>query len=177
MNSFVRISAALFLFVLPAPAAPETSLEITSGDFSSGGTIPPRFTCDGADDSPSLRFSGVPAAAKSLVLIMDDPDAPRGTFTHWLVWKIAPDVREFSTDSVPAGVVQGTNDAGKTGYKGPCPPSGQHRYYFRLYALDIELGLPPAARRGELSAAIKGHVLAEATLLGRYGRSNAAPSP
>ncbi len=158
-------------------AQPETSMFITSNDFTTGGTIPPRFTCEGANDSPSLRFSLVPTNTRSLVLIMDDPDAPKGTFTHWIVYGISPETGEFSTDSIPTGAVQGTNDAGKVGYFGPCPPSGQHRYYFRLYALDIPLKLPPGARREQVVAAMKGHVLAEAVLMGRFGRSNAAPTP
>jgi Raf kinase inhibitor-like YbhB/YbcL family protein len=163
--------------VLSGAAQPETSMFITSNDFSTGGTIPPRFTCEGANDSPNLRFAMVPQNTKSLVLIMDDPDAPKGTFTHWLVWGISPETTEFTTDSVPSGVVQGTNDMGKIGYFGPCPPSGQHRYYFRLYALDIPLALPAGTRRAQVIAAMKGHVLAEAVLMGRYGRSTAAPTP
>jgi Raf kinase inhibitor-like YbhB/YbcL family protein len=162
---------------LPAPAAPETSMLVSSNDFPTGGIIPPRFTCEGANDSPNLRITMVPKNAKSLVLIMDDPDAPKGTFTHWLVWGISPETKEFPTDSVPSGVVQGTNDAGKTGYFGPCPPSGQHRYYFRFYALDIPVSLPPTARRADVDKVIKGHVLAEATLLGRFGRAISAPTP
>jgi hypothetical protein len=162
---------------LPAFAAPQNSMFVTSNDFSNGGTIPPRFSCEGENISPSLRIAMVPQNAKEVVLIMDDPDAPKGTFTHWLVWKISPDTAEFSTNSVPAGVVQGTNDGGKTGYMGPCPPSGQHRYYFRIFAVDVPLNLPPKARRADVDKAIKGHILAEATLLGRYGRATSAPTP
>ncbi len=173
----MRLLATLALFAATALAAPETSMEMTSNDFSPGGTIPPRFTCEGTNESPGLRFNYIPANTKSLALIMDDPDAPKGTFTHWLVWSIRPETKEFSTGSTPGGVVQGTNDFGKTNYGGPCPPSGQHRYYFRLYALDTTLNLPAGARRAELAKAIKGHILAEATLLGRFGRSNAAPTP
>jgi Raf kinase inhibitor-like YbhB/YbcL family protein len=179
MNLLIALStvgAAAFA-VASAFAQPETSMFLTSNDFSNGGTIPPRLTCEGVNDSPNLRISMVPQNTRSLVLIMDDPDAPRGTFTHWLVWGISPDTTEFSTDSVPSGVVQGTNDGGKVGYMGPCPPSGQHRYYFRLYALDVPLNLPAGAHRRQVEAAIKGHVLAEATLLGRFGRSTAAPTP
>jgi Raf kinase inhibitor-like YbhB/YbcL family protein len=163
--------------VLPVVAAPETSMFVTSNDFSTGGTIPPRFTCEGSGSSPNLRIAMVPRNAQSLVMIMDDPDAPKGTFTHWLVWNISPDATEFSTDSVPAGVVQGTNDAGKTGYFPPCPPSGQHRYYFRVFALAKPIKLPPSARRADVDKAIEGIVLAEATLMGRFGRAISAPTP
>ncbi|MHA3772718.1 YbhB/YbcL family Raf kinase inhibitor-like protein [Verrucomicrobiota bacterium sgz303538] len=176
MKTFLCLLTAV-VGSISAIAAPSTSMFLTSNDFSNGGTIPPRFTCEGANDSPSLRIAMPPTNTKSLVLIMDDPDAPKGTFTHWLVWGISPETTEFNTDSVPTGVVQGTNDGGKVGYMGPCPPSGQHRFYFRLYALDIPVKLPAGARRAQVDAAIKGHVLAEATLLGRFGRSTSAPTP
>jgi Raf kinase inhibitor-like YbhB/YbcL family protein len=169
--------AILLLAAAGAVAAPETSMQISSNDFSPGGTIPPRHTCEGSNTSPSLRFAYVPANTKSLVLIMDDPDAQKGTFTHWLVWNIPPDAIDFTTGTTPSGVVVGTNDEGKLGYTGPCPPSGQHRYYFRLFALDTTLTLPATARRAAVQAAIKGHILAEATILGRFGRSNATPTP
>ena len=153
------------------------SLSLTSPAFKHEGEIPARYTCEGDDIVPELSWSEVPGGAASLVLIMDDPDAPKGTFTHWLVWGISPETKEFPTDSVPSGVVQGTNDAGKLGYFGPCPPSGQHRYYFRFYALDIPVSLPPTARRADVDKLVKGHVLAEATLLGRFGRAISAPTP
>jgi hypothetical protein len=163
----------LALLALPLMAAPETALEITSPDFSNGGDIPSRFTCQGRNDNPGLRFNNIPENAKSLALILDDPDAPRGTFNHWLVWNITTDTKEFTTGSTPQGIATGTNDAGKTGYFGPCPPSGVHRYYFRLYALDKTLDLPKTTKRGALDKALKGHILAQATLMGRYGKNAA----
>ena len=123
-------------------------MELTSPDFVTGGPIPKRFTCDDVNHSPGLRISGVPKAAKSLVLIMDDPDAPGGTFNHWLIWGLSPDLKEIVTNSVPNGAVQGLNDFKKNGYGGPCPPSGEHRYYFRLYAADIPVNSSASGSSG-----------------------------
>ena len=145
-------------------------MRVISPDFSEGGNIPERFTCDGQDVSPTLRIEGVPRAAKSLVLIADDPDARSGTFTHWLMWNLAPDLTEILATTPPAGAVQGVNDFGRNDYGGPCPPSGVHRYHFRLFALDTTLELPAKSKRKVLDAAIQGHTIAEATLMGRYAR-------
>lgn len=156
-----------------AMADPETALKLTSGDFISGGTIPARYTCDGSNDTPSLRISQIPAETKSLALVMDDVDAPTGTVTHWIAWNITPDTTEFIPGSVPNGVIQGTNDTGKTGYTGPCPTSGEHRYFFRLYALNIVPELSKAAVRSAFDEAIAGHILGEATLQGNYAKKPA----
>jgi Raf kinase inhibitor-like YbhB/YbcL family protein len=145
-------------------------MKVTSPDFNEGGDIPERFTCDGQDVSPILRIDGVPQAAKSLALIMDDPDAPVGLFTHWLLWNLRPDQSEIASDSPPPEAVQGLNDFGGNKYGGPCPPSGVHRYYFKIYALDTTLELPSRSKRKALDAAIKGHVIDEAALMGRYAR-------
>ena len=145
-------------------------MRVISPDFSEGGNIPERFTCDGQDVSPTLRIEGVPRAAKSLVLIADDPDARSGMFTHWLMWNLAPDLTEILATTPPAGAVQGVNDFGRNDYGGPCPPSGVHRYHFRLFALDTTLELPAKSKRKVLDAAIQGHTIAEATLMGRYAR-------
>ena len=150
------------------PAGPP--FELKSPDFAAGGPIPKPFTCDGRGHSPGLRIDGVPQVAKSLVLIMDDPDAPKGTFTHWLMWNLPPDLREIIAASVPREAIQGKNGAGKAGYFPPCPPSGEHRYYFRLYALDIPIHLASGAARDELEKAMKGHVQKEAQIMGRYAR-------
>ena len=144
-------------------------MKITSSAFQEGGNIPSKFTCDGSDTSPPLQITGIPAEAKSLVLIADDPDAPSGWFTHWLIWNIAPQTNSIAEGSAPKGV-QGTNDFGKSGYGAPCPPSGAHRYYFKIFALDRQLDLSSGARRGQLDAAMKGHVVAEGELMGRYSR-------
>ena len=145
-------------------------MKLISPDFSEGGNIPKHFTCDGQDISPTLKIEGVPQAAKSLVLIADDPDAPSGTFTHWLIWNLRPDVTEILATTPPAGAVQGVNDFGRNNYGGPCPPSGVHRYYFKLFALDTTLELPAKSRRKVLDAAMQGHIIGEATLMGRYAR-------
>ena len=125
----------------------EANMNLTSPDFGEGGNIPERFTCDGNDISPTLKIDGIPKGAKSLVLIVDDPDAPGGNFTHWLVWNIVPDLTEIIANKLPAHALQGVNDFGKSKYSGPCPPAGVHRYYFRLYALDTTLTLPQTSKR------------------------------
>jgi Raf kinase inhibitor-like YbhB/YbcL family protein len=144
-------------------------MKITSSAFQEGANIPSKFTCDGSDASPPLQIADVPLDAKSLALIVDDPDAPSGLFTHWMVWNILPQTGAIGEGSTPKGV-QGANDFGKSGYGGPCPPSGTHRYYFKIFALDRKLDLPFGARRGQLDAAMKGHVLAQGELMGRYSR-------
>ena len=145
-----------------------SSISVTSSAFQSGGEIPAKFTCNGTNVSPELKINGVPSEAKSLVLIVDDPDAPRGLFTHWIAWNIDPKTTDIAENSALSGAVQGTNDFGKTKYGGPCPPSGTHRYFFKVFALDAKLELKPSARRAELDAAMKGHVLAQGELMGRY---------
>lgn len=147
-------------------------MKITSPAFSDGEMIPKQFTADGANVSPELDISGVPEGTKSLVLIVDDPDAPRGTWNHWLVWNISPTTRIIPEDSAPEGTVSGRNDFGETGYLGPSPPSGVHRYYFRLFALDTVPDLPANATRRALDLAMQGHIVAQATLMGRYTRNH-----
>ena len=145
-----------------------SSISITSSSFQAGGDIPAKFTCDGTNVSPALQIGGVPNEAKSLVLLVDDPDAPRGLFTHWIIWNIDPKTTRVAENSAPAAGIQGTNDFGKRNYGGPCPPSGTHRYFFKIFALDTKLELKPNARRAELDAAMRGHVLAQGELMGRY---------
>ncbi len=150
-----------------AQGAAPSKISVTSFAFRSGGTIPDRFTCKGANHNPPLQFEGIPKDAKSLVLIVDDPDAPGGLFNHWLVWNIDPATRKIAEGSAPAGAAQGTNDFGKLGYGGPCPPSGTHRYYFRLFALDQKLDLAPGAKREALDRVLKSHVIAGGELMAR----------
>ena len=159
----------ILLAVIASFAAEGAKMKITSSAFQEGGNIPSKFTCDGSDTSPPLQITGVPSEAKSLVLIADDPDAPSGLFTHWLIWNIPPQANSISEGSAPKGV-HGTNDFGKPDYKGPCPPPGTHRYSFKIYALDRELDLRGGAKRGQLDAAMKGHVVAQGVLVGRYAR-------
>ena len=145
-------------------------MELSSSAFEHGGMIPSTYTCDGKDISPPLAVSGVPDGTVSLALVMDDPDAPGGTFDHWVVWNIPPQATEFAEGTEPPGV-EGRTDFGRLGYGGPCPPSGVHRYMFRIYALDAALDLPEGSRKGQLLKAMQGHVLAQALLQGNYRRS------
>jgi Raf kinase inhibitor-like YbhB/YbcL family protein len=166
------IAGALAILLAPITsfAAGGAKMKITSSAFQEGANIPSKFSCDGANTSPPLQISDVPSEAKSLVLIVDDPDAPSGLFTHWTVWNISPQTSTIAEGNTPKGM-HGTNDFGKSGYGGPCPPSGTHRYYFKIFALDRELDLPFGAKRGQLDAAMKGHVIAQGELIGRYLRN------
>jgi Raf kinase inhibitor-like YbhB/YbcL family protein len=145
---------------------------VKSDAFAEGETIPVRYTADSDDVSPPLTWSGVPHEAKSLALVCEDPDAPRGTFTHWVLFNLPPETRQFTEGiAPPAGAVQGTNDYGKLGYGGPSPPPGKpHRYYFKLFALDGPLDLPSGAKRADLLKAIEGRIVAQGQHMGRYGR-------
>ena len=160
---------AIALAAMASIAAGGAKMKITSSAFQEGANIPSQFTCDGAGTSPPLQIADIPSDAKSLALIVDDPDAPSGLFTHWMVWNIPPQTSAVGEGNTPKGV-QGTNDFGKSGYGGPCPPSGTHRYYFKIFALDRELDLPFGANRGQVDAAMKGHVVAQGELMGRYSR-------
>jgi Raf kinase inhibitor-like YbhB/YbcL family protein len=151
-------------------AAGGAKMKITSSAFQEGGNIPSKFTCDGVDTSPPLHFEQIPAEAKSLALIVDDPDAPSGLFTHWLVWNIDPKTMAIPEGSAPTSAVQGKNDFGKSGYGGPCPPSGTHRYFLKIFALDRQLDLAAGSNRAELDAAMRGHVVAQGELMARYSR-------
>jgi Raf kinase inhibitor-like YbhB/YbcL family protein len=144
------------------------SMKITSSAFQEGAEIPAKFSRDGENINPALRIEGAPSNAKSLVVIMDDPDAPVGLFTHWIVWNIDPKTTEIAENSVPKGAVQGTNDYPTAGYGGPQPPSGTHRYYFKVFALDQTLDLRSGAKRKELDKAMNGHVIAQGQLMGRF---------
>jgi Raf kinase inhibitor-like YbhB/YbcL family protein len=168
MRKLITSGAALTLLAAIASfAAERTGIKITSSAFKEGGNIPPKFTCKGSNTSPPLQIGGVPSEAKSLVLIADDPDAPSGVFTHWLIWNIPPQTTSIFEGSAPKGV-HGANDFGKSDYKGPCPPTGTHRYSFKIFALDRELDLRGGAKRSQVDAAMKGHVIAQGELVGRY---------
>lgn len=142
---------------------------VTSPVFSEYGTIPKKYTCDGDNVSPPLSISNIPANATSLTLVVDDPDAPDGIFTHWTVWNIAAKTKEIIEGNSPQSSEQGINSAGKSGYSGPCPPS-RHRYIFKLYALDTMIGLDGKATVSNLEAAMRGHIVAESHLIGVYQR-------
>jgi Raf kinase inhibitor-like YbhB/YbcL family protein len=151
-------------------------LKLTSSAFKEGETIPRKFTCQGKDISPSLAWDGLPAGTKTIALIVDDPDAPGGTWVHWVAFNI-PSASGELREAVPArkslddGTRQGLNDFRKIGYGGPCPPPGPaHRYYFKLYALDASLDLESGCSKADLEAAMEGRILGEARLMGRYQR-------
>ena len=178
----VRPLLILVVLILAAPfkvrgqQASSSRIELKTTSFAPGGFIPRRFTCEAADVSPALTWTEPPAGTQSFALIEDDPDAPSGTFVHWLVYDLPAAYRQLPeglsrNDQMLGGGRQGTNDFSRTGYSGPCPPPGKpHRYFIRLYALDATLNLRPAARRKELDAAMQGHVLAQAELMGRFQR-------
>jgi Raf kinase inhibitor-like YbhB/YbcL family protein len=151
-------------------------ITISSTAFSAGGPIPVKFTGQGEDVSPDLAWRDAPASLKSYALVCDDPDAPNGTWVHWTMWNIPPSTTSLpqgvpSDEALTDGAVQGTTSSGHSGYKGPMPPKGNaHHYYFRIYALDTVLSLPPSASRAELDTAMRGHVLSQGQLMGTYQR-------
>jgi Raf kinase inhibitor-like YbhB/YbcL family protein len=178
MSSLARrwIVPALVGLSIFAVGQSSTAFELQSTAFSPGGEIPVKHTCDGLDVSPALRWTGPPAGTREFALIGDDPDAPGGTWVHWVLYGIPPAVRELpeavpARDTVAGIGRQGANDFKRVGYGGPCPPRGPaHRYFFRLYALDVETTLPPRKVKADLLKAIEGHVLGQAELMGRYQR-------
>lgn len=148
---------------------------LISSAFSDSGPIPKKYTCDGEDISPPLSWEAVPGDAKSLVLICDDPDAPAGTWVHWVLFNLPPETTflpaSFPADpELPTGARQGMTDFRRVGYGGPCPPGGTHRYFFKLYALDAMLGLEAGATKWQVVKAMQGHILAETQLMGKYKR-------
>ena len=150
-------------------------MKLISSAFDEGAMIPLKYTCDDRDVSPPLEWSQVPEGTKTFALICDDPDAPIGTWVHWVVFNLAEDMKSLaenipSSEQLPDGGKQGRNDFRRIGYGGPCPPGGTHRYYFKLYALDSELSLKAGCTKAELLAAMEGHILAECQLMGRYSR-------
>ena len=170
MKTIITVGCMMVAAVAVAFAAGGMKMKISSPAFQEGGTIPEKFSKSGQNVSPELRIEGAPAEAKSLALIVDDPDAPVGLFTHWLVWNIDPKTTEIAENSVPKGALQGTNDFPGRGYDGPQPPSGTHRYYFKIFALDRMLDLKSGAKRREVDAAMKGHVTTQGELMGRYSK-------
>jgi len=151
-------------------------MQLTSTAFTEGAAIPAKHTCDATNVSPPLKWTGVPASAKSLALIADDPDAPAGTWVHWVLYDLAPTVSELPEDvpksqSIAGGAKQGLNDFRQLGYGGPCPPRGKpHRYFFKLYALDALLELKPGLTKKDVERAMEKHILAQAQLMGTYQR-------
>lgn len=165
----------IILLTLPFAKAEGGTMELTSSAFGEGGMIPDKFTCDGADVSPPLKWNALPAGTQSLALICDDPDAPVGIWVHWVYYDIPAD-----TEGLPEGVAtidhpeeggtQGINDFRKIGYGGPCPPGGTHRYFFKLYALDRMLNLPSGTTKKQLLKAMENHIVGQTQLMGKYRR-------
>jgi len=150
--------------------AEEMSLQITSSTFQEGAMIPRKNTCDGENISPSISWSGIPAGTKSIAIIMDDPDAPMGTWVHWVLFNLPAETTQLAENSHATGV-EGINDFNKIGYGGPCPPKGSnHRYYFKVYALDSVLVLEKGSSKKALEKAMQGHILAKGELVGKYSR-------
>ncbi len=176
----IVVATSVLLYRRPAPGLEAVAdfnrkrMRLESPAFIQDGTIPVEFTCDGKNVHPPLAVTGVPEKAKTLALVVDDPDAPFGTWTHWVVWNVPASTIDIAAAKLPAGAVEGMTSFGKPGYGGPCPPLGAHRYFFKLYALDVALDLAPTADAKALDAAMEGHVLDKAGLVGRYDRS-AAP--
>lgn len=151
------------------------TIELTSSAFVAGGAIPAKYTCNGEGTSPPLEWTSPPTGAQSLALVVDDPDAPNGTFVHWVIYDLPPDVRGLpegvpADESLPDGSFNGNNGAGRLGYTGPCPPSGTHHYHFKLYALDVKLDAAAGWSKDQLLAAMQGHILAQAELVGLYSK-------
>jgi Raf kinase inhibitor-like YbhB/YbcL family protein len=173
-------NCGVFLFVIAAfllPYSPHAACEgaqrgafkLSSAAFAHNSYIPRKYTCDGPDVNPPLAIENVSAAARSLVLIVDDPDAPAGVWVHWVIWNIDPSVTYIRENSVPEGAVEGVNDFRRRGYGGPCPPA-VHRYFFKLYALDTVLSLDPRATTASVEKAMQGHIIGQTLLIGIYGR-------
>lgn len=161
----------LILMILPTCTKnkgiiPMEGLKITSSAFEHNSNIPIKYTADGENINPLLNIANIPSKTKSLVLIMDDPDAPRGDWVHWLIWNIPPSKTNIDENSIPG--TQGLNSFKQNSYSGPSPPSGTHRYFFKIYALDIELSLKPSSKKQDVEQAIKSHILAKGELIGLY---------
>jgi Raf kinase inhibitor-like YbhB/YbcL family protein len=164
---FGLVAMSLFLASGVSEAQAE-SLQLHSSVIHEGDFIPRKYTCSADNINPPLDIQHVPKNAKSLALIVDDPDAPLGTWQHWLVWNISPETRTIAENSTPSGAVTGKNSKGNMGYYGPCPPFGTHRYYFRLYSLNDTLTLKPGSKRSDLDKAMEGHIIDKAELMGRF---------
>jgi len=159
----------------PAVGGKKMEIKITSPAFQDGGLIPPKYTADGANVSPPLQWDSVPEGTKSIALICDDPDAPVGTWVHWVLFNLPPETRELAENipadrALPNGASQGTSDFGRIGYGGPAPPSGTHRYFFKIYALDTQIDLAAGAKKPQLLKAMNGHILGQGQLIGKYKR-------
>jgi Raf kinase inhibitor-like YbhB/YbcL family protein len=172
ITAFAAICIIIFFVstILVKEGITMSEFKLASTAFQDNGFVPSKYTCDGSDINPPLVIGNVPPGAKSLALIVDDPDAPMGTWVHWLVWNIAPDIKEIKENDTLKGVGLGLNDFKRQSYGGPCPPSGTHRYFFKLYALDTSLNLPSGAKKADIEKAMQGHIVAQAQIIGLYKR-------
>ncbi len=169
--AFLAAFLSLYTFTAAGKEGKMTeAFRLSSTAFGNNGSIPSKYTCDGMDINPPLEVLGVPAGTKSLALIVDDPDAPRGIWVHWVAWNIDPKITEVGENTVPKGAVQGMNDFRKHDYGGPCPPSGTHRYLFKLYALDTQLNIGANSDKAALEKAMTGHIISQAQIMGTYKR-------
>jgi Raf kinase inhibitor-like YbhB/YbcL family protein len=170
LATMVALAAAAAVTVAPVEASTKRKFSLTSTAFANSGTIPTQYTCTGAGMSPPLAWKHVPARAKDLALIVEDPDTPIGIFVHWVVAGIKPKPPSIAGDSEPAGAVQGNNGTGRPGWRAPCPPPGPaHHYIFTLYALKKKVTLPPGSDAATLRAAMQGKIIGQTKLVGRYG--------
>jgi Raf kinase inhibitor-like YbhB/YbcL family protein len=167
----VFLQVFLFSYAMGQSVTKIEGLKISSPVFENGGEIPKKYTCDGANVNPPLKIENVPSNTKSLALVFDDIDAPRGTYVHWILWNIDPSVKEIKENSVPERVVQGVNDFKKLNYGGPCPPRRAHKYVFKIYALDTLLNLNPNLTKKDLEKVMEGHIISWAQLTGLYNRN------
>lgn len=169
---YVLLFLSVFLIsnVMSQEIVKTGGLKISSSAFENNKNIPRQYTCDGVNVNPPLKIENVPREAKSLALVFDDIDAPRGSYVHWILWNIDPGIKEIKENFVPEGAVQGMNDFKKNNYGGPCPPSRAHRYVFKIYALNTLLNLNPNSTKTSLEEAMKGHVIAQAQIIGVYKR-------
>jgi Raf kinase inhibitor-like YbhB/YbcL family protein len=171
ISTVVFLQVFLFSLAMSQTVQKVGGLKISSPAFENGGKMPKEYTCDGKNINPPLKIENAPSNAKSLALVFDDIDAPRGTYVHWIVWNIDPGLKEIRENFVPEGVVQGMNDFKKRNYGGPCPPGRAHKYIFRIYALDTLLNLNPNGTKKDLEKAMEGHILSRAQVTGLYKRN------
>ena len=175
LSIFLIFFITCMFYYLPLAKAKGATMNLTSSAFNHEGFIPKKYTCDGADISPPLKWDSIPTGTKSFAIICDDPDAPVGTWVHWVYYDIPKEAKDLPEKVAPTehpanGGKQGINDFRKIGYGGPCPPGGTHRYYFKLYALDTMLNIPPGVTKNQLLEAMENHILSQTQLMGKYKR-------
>ncbi len=170
--SLIKFITTIIICTQCSISGAEMTFTLSSAEFTDNSVIPSKFTCQGADIAPTLTWQGAPENTQTYALIMDDPDAPNGTWDHWVIFNIPANISKLSNETeIPDGAINATNSWGNVGYGGPCPPSGTHRYFFKLYALDTSLALQAEATKADVETAMQGHILATAQLMGFYSKS------